>query len=630
MTMRAGAPAQPAPSAEAPPTAGLAVESAAVESAAVEAATRGPSLPLDPAVTPPSVGLSQPATPEAAERGEPGGEPGDLAQAPRGEEASAGMVRVLPRTRRFLAAATWRRALAETVALAVAVVVLTPFYPGRNTWTTVQIAAMLLLGPAGCALWLALRLRLPSGPLWRGLLIDVGAGVSLALLPSAILALLLRRVIIQSPQGAARDIIGGMIVAAIFAIAFVVYRVAVRLWLWWDTLRRRSLQWALTHALLSVAAGGAALVGFALLGVVVALNRPSAALFQWITALVLVVAVVVCIILFVLPPSALFSYLFARGASRRIRRLAEATARLRAGDYTTRTVVEGEDEVAQLQANFNVMAADLERGVHDLRAERDNVGRLLEQRREMIANVSHELRTPVATLRGYLESATLRWDEAAPETLRRDAEVMLHETERLQHLIDDLFTLAQADVRRLDLRREAVDVSALARRAVATVAPLAWSTARVEVVARVAGALPLALGDPDRIEQALHNLLRNALRHTPPGGIIVVAVERAAPAAASGASAGQAVSERLALSVRDTGTGIALQDLAHIWERFYRAEQTRVMDATGAGLGLALVKELIEAMGGAVTAESEVGQGSVFTLCLPVAEAEVRPGALAI
>jgi signal transduction histidine kinase len=275
--------------------------------------------------------------------------------------------------------------------------------------------------------------------------------------------------------------------------------------------------------------------------------------------------------------------------------------------------VQGEDEVAQLQANFNAMAADLERGVHDLRAERDNVALLLTQRRELIASVSHELRTPVATLRGYLESASLRWNDATPDALRHDVDVMLHETQRLQTLIDDLFTLAQAEVGRLDLRCEPTDLGELARRAVETVAPLAWRSARVEVVARVTPGLPAAQIDSIRTEQALHNLLRNALRHTPPGGIIAVVAERAG--------------ERLALRVRDTGEGISADDLPHIWERFYRSNGARASDANGSGLGLALVKEVVEAMGGAVTVESEPGAGSVFSLLLPLAAESATPDA---
>jgi signal transduction histidine kinase len=518
------------------------------------------------------------------------------------------------RPRRFLAVAPWPRALVETVALAVALVTLAPLYPGRNTPVSLPLALILLIGPVGCALWLALRLRMPPGPWYRALPGEAALGLLLALPPSTILlVLLLRDFIARAPQRETQYLIASGVISLLFALAFLVYRAGVRLWLWWDAKRRRSLRWALTHALLTVAASGAFIVVLALLGLQIAFFRPNAPLFQWLTALVFVSVLLIIGILVALPPSALFSFLFARGAARRILDLASATERLRSGDLSARAPVQGEDEVAQLQANFNAMAADLERGVHDLRAERDNVALLLTQRRELIASVSHELRTPVATLRGYLESASLRWNDATPDALRHDVDVMLHETQRLQTLIDDLFTLAQVEVGRLDLRCEPTDLGELARRAVETVAPLAWRSARVEVVARVTPGLPAAQIDAIRTEQALHNLLRNALRHTPPGGIIAVVAERAG--------------ERLALRVRDTGEGISADDLPHIWERFYRSNGARASDANGSGLGLALVKEVVEAMGGAATVESAPGAGSVFSLLLPLAAESATPDA---
>ncbi len=524
-----------------------------------------------------------------------------------------------PRPRRFLAVTPWPRALIETVALAGLFAVMLPLYPGQHTELNLWLAFMLLIGPAGCALWLALRLRIAPGPWWRTLLAEAPLGALLAIAPSITLILLIRPYMESAPQR--DDMYTGAVItiSLLFAIAFIAYRICVRLWLWWDALRRRSLRWALTHALLTVAVSGALIVGAVMIALLLIFTRPSAPLVQWITALVVVCILIAIGIAVALPPSALFSFFFARGASRRILALARATERLRSGDYSTRSPVQGEDEVAQLQENFNAMAADLERGVQDLRAERDQVATLLAQRRELIASVSHELRTPVATLRGYLESATLRWnDDATPDALRHDVEVMLAETRRLQGLIDDLFTLARAEVGRLDLRCEPTDIGAVTRTVVETVAPLAWRNARVEVVARVAPGLPDAQIDRARAEQALHNLLRNALRHTPPGGIIVVAAERADDRL-----------DRLALRVRDTGEGIAADELPHIWERFYRGESARASDASdasgGSGLGLALVKEVIEAMGGAVAVESEPGNGSVFSLLLPTASAASAP-----
>ena len=139
-----------------------------------------------------------------------------------------------------------------------------------------------------------------------------------------------------------------------------------------------------------------------------------------------------------------------RRISRRVEDLAAATSALSQGDYSIRIAVDGEDEIARLQADFNVMASALEETMRELKAERDNVRTLLEARRELIASVSHELRTPVATVSGYLESTLANWgaehDGQLPERMRDDLLTMQRQVVRLQSLINDLFTLARAEV----------------------------------------------------------------------------------------------------------------------------------------------------------------------------------------
>jgi signal transduction histidine kinase len=264
--------------------------------------------------------------------------------------------------------------------------------------------------------------------------------------------------------------------------------------------------------------------------------------------------------------------------------------------------VDGEDEVSELQKDFNAMADDLGSAVGELRSERDKVERLLETQRELVASVSHELRTPVATMRGYLESA-LYGEDSLPKALRNDLEVVEREAIRLQRLIDDLFVLSRAEAGRLPLEIKPTDVGALLSRCADAVADAAWRTGKVEVVVVPAPDLPPALADEGRLEQSVRNLLSNAIRHTPPGGIVAL-----------GATAGR---DTVAIEVKDTGDGIAPDELDRIFERFYRSDGARKLDRSGAGLGLALVRELVEAMNGSVTAESEPGSGSRFTLRLP-------------
>jgi signal transduction histidine kinase len=245
--------------------------------------------------------------------------------------------------------------------------------------------------------------------------------------------------------------------------------------------------------------------------------------------------------------------------------------------------------------------------MNDLEAERDAVLSLLDARRELIASVSHELRTPVAILRGHQESLLDGSTAPSPDELRHGIAIMAQATLNLQRLIDDLFTLSRAEVNQLEIERRQVAVETVVRRCAESAGPSIWATGRVELALDIAPDLPAALVDETRLEQIVYNLLRNSARHTPPGGIIAIRVF--------------ADTGCIVLQVSDTGEGITPQDLPHIWERFYRADSARALDSGGSGLGLALVKELTEAMGGSVSAESRLGQGSSFTLRLPCGSA---------
>ncbi len=516
---------------------------------------------------------------------------------------------------RFFLSASPIRALAEAWGIGLLVVLALSGLAGRVTPNALNNGMLMLCGMSG--IWAVVRTRLPRGGWLRQVAFEIAAGLALS---AAMLALQLPAR--ASGLGAAWSsshlaAATGPILLAATGAGYVIARAALRVWLAWDALRRRRLLWSLTHAhlvvvvLVSVLA--ALLIFFTSPYTYDVASRPvedPGALVNLASELLLRIFPTIGVIAILaglglaalLPPSALFSFLFARQTTRRLEALAATAKTVRGGDYTARVPVTGEDEVAHLQADFNAMADELARTLADLQVQRDTVTRLLQARREMIASVSHELRTPVATVRAMLESNLARSGDELPQGVQHDLEVMDGEMARLQGLIDDLFLLARVEAGQLHLECRPTDVAATAERVVAALAPLAWQTGRVEVIADLPAGLPLACADAERLGQVLANLLRNAIRHTEPGGIVAVAL-RAEPGA-------------VALEVRDTGVGIPPAELPHIWERFYRGENGRSRTGDGAGLGLALVKELTEAMGGTVAVESSVGKGSCFTIRL--------------
>jgi signal transduction histidine kinase len=517
--------------------------------------------------------------------------------------------------RRFLLGAHPIQALCEAWAIGLVVALGLSRLVGRVTPFALDNGMVMLCGLSG--MWAVVRTRLPGGGRFRQIASEAMTGLALS---GAMLALRLpvRALGIEAIWSQAD---WGMTIASLLLIGtgagYVIARVALRVWLAWDSLRRRRMLWSLTHAHLMVVVVtgvlGATLLFFASPYAREAATTPVEnantlvslvsefllRIFPTVGVLVIYVGVGLAILL---PPSAIFSFLVARRTTRRLDALAATAKALRKGDYTARVAVSGQDEVANLQADFNAMADELARTLADLQVQRDTVTRLLEARREMMASVSHELRTPVATVRAMLESNLARRGDEPSPVLQHDLAVIDGEMARLQRLIDDLFLLARADAGRLELDCRPTDVAATAQRVVDALGPLAWQAGRVTVIADLPAGLPPARADGERLGQVLANLVRNAVRHTEPGGIVAVAL-RAEPGA-------------VALEVRDTGAGIAPDELPHIWERFFQGEEDRTGTGDGAGLGLALVKELTEAMGGTVAVESAVGKGSCFTVRL--------------
>jgi signal transduction histidine kinase len=497
----------------------------------------------------------------------------------------------------------------------VCLVLLVPMVPVLLETTPSARSLYLVLLPLVCAVVTGLRLRFFARPAARALIQACGLAILLGLgILGSVMGLLAGLSQLDSIQHSFAGT-GGTIFFLLMA-APEMLGVQLVSWAWqrWNYLRRRRYVWALTHAILRVvgAAGLLVLTGTIiyfvhLLGSDIWGIPPDSVFAQavfWLSMLVLLAFLLFGTgILLFLPPTTLFSFLVARKMTARLENLAAGTQAVRKGDLSARVGVQGEDEVAQLQTDFNAMAADLEKSVLDLQSEKDKVWRLLEARRELVAGVSHELRNPVATILGYSDSLRRDWKEHSPEEVQRDLETIQYEASRLQAILNDLLTASQAEAGRLTLTLQKLDVNILVQRVVETFSGLAWGSKRVHINLSAPPHAVFGLADPLRLEQVLVNLVQNAVRHTSPGGLVALEVHPGP--------------DSICIEVEDTGEGISPEDLPHIWEKYYRAGSAQRGAPHGMGLGLALVKELTEAMGGTVSVESWPGQGSLFQVHLP-------------
>ncbi len=284
-------------------------------------------------------------------------------------------------------------------------------------------------------------------------------------------------------------------------------------------------------------------------------------------------------------------------AHRRLRGLEEAARSFGRGERAARAPETGGDEISAVALTFNRMADDLARRASELEAS-DRA------RRQLLADVSHELTTPLTAIRGYVETLAmpdLAVDEAAR---RRYLAIVSDETMRLERIVGDLLDLAKLEAGGVTLRVQDVATADLFERVVSR-HERPCQDRQIALAASIDPGAELLRADPDRLEQALQNLAANALRHAPPGGRIELHARR---------NDGEVI-----VSVRDTGAGIAPEHLPFIFDRFYKTDASRWNDAAGSGLGLSIVKAIVERHGGTVTATSTPGVETVFAIRLPAA-----------
>lgn len=283
----------------------------------------------------------------------------------------------------------------------------------------------------------------------------------------------------------------------------------------------------------------------------------------------------------------LMTLALSRSFLRPVDALREAARRMGSGDLSQRVDMQAKGEVGELAKAFNSMA--------------DNLERLELLRRTMVTDIAHELRTPLSNVRGYLEAIQDGMVQPMPEVINS-----LHEEAMLlNRLVNDLQELALAEAGKLKIETQPLDTHQMVLRAAGREQQNA-SQKKLRLRTELPAELPPVCADPERLGQILQNLLDNAIQHTPEGGEIVITAERQAGF--------------IEIRVQDTGSGIAVEHLPYIFERFYRADQSRSRTTGGAGLGLAIVKQLVEAQGGEVSAYSKVGQGTTISFSLPIAQ----------
>lgn len=268
-----------------------------------------------------------------------------------------------------------------------------------------------------------------------------------------------------------------------------------------------------------------------------------------------------------------------------LRALSQSAEAIANGDLGRRVEVLSDDEIGRVARSFNRMAESL--------AHADA------QRRNMMADIAHELRTPLTVIQGNLEALMDGVYDLAPDNI---ALVHRH-TLVLSRLVADLRDLAQAEAGQLRLERKSVSLSEMITQVSDGLEAQAGEKG-VTLKIEASEALPVVEADEQRIAQVLFNLMSNALRHTPGGGTITTSAELR--------------DGRVLVSVRDTGTGIPSEDLPHVFERFYRADRSRARATGGSGLGLTIAKQIIEAHGGQIWAQSWLGAGSTFAFSLPL------------
>ncbi|HVB72326.1 MAG TPA: ATP-binding protein [Ktedonobacteraceae bacterium] len=341
-----------------------------------------------------------------------------------------------------------------------------------------------------------------------------------------------------------------------------------------------------------------------IVGVLVAVPRTSAqsttpTFLATITWFILIAAIIVAVL------ATLVALLFSRTITRPLAKLTNTAHVLASGDYSARVQTNARSELGELADTVNLMASRLERDMEELRRQEN-------ERRELIMNITHDLATPLTAIAGLGESLVDGVNQSH-EDYEKTGRVIVRETLRLRRLVRDLHIMAKLEAGAMQPKRKPLRLAALVDESLAVLAP-EFERANVEPLNNISYTLPVLWADPDMLMRVFSNLCDNALRHTPSGGTVTVEARQQG--------------DMIEVAVTDSGKGIPPDALPRIFDRFFRADNSRQISTGGSGLGLAIVRAIVEAHGGSARAENAPQGGAriIFSLPIPVLNQEQMAG----
>jgi len=297
----------------------------------------------------------------------------------------------------------------------------------------------------------------------------------------------------------------------------------------------------------------------------------------------------------------IFGFRSALKLTKPLKQLSAASRSIAKGDFSQPIEINTNDEIGQLARQFNVMSDKLRQAMSELNKEKKYAKDLLRAKQELVANVSHELRTPISSIRAHIESLSTN-DKKKSRERKTYLNIIKNEIDIVNKMINDLFELSELETKGIELELDSIIINDVVLKTVRSFKKIAWAKHKIAINTVLAENLPPVYADIQRVSQILSNLVFNSLKFTSDGGAVLITT--------------LLEDDKIKVEVKDSGIGVPRKDLPHIFERFYRSDNSRSRSSAGSGLGLAIVKQLVEMQGGSVGVESKEGEGSNFWFTL--------------